>query len=1033
MSATRHLHRAAVLASAVLFLSCNDPPTETDQIRAPAALDIVAGDDQNGVVGTELANPLVVRVEDANGLPVVGQLVNFRVTAGGGSVFAEAGITNALGIVQDRWTLGTSTAETQRVEARAVDPNTGARIVFATFRATPLPGPAHSVTKAGGDAQNGALGAALADSLAVRVGDSFGNPVPGVTVAWATSLGNGAVSPATSVTNAQGVARTRWTLGARLDLPHGVTAQVAALAPAQFTAVPNVPATARIVSVAGPGATATVGTTLSDSLAVRVELAGGEAVSGVTVTWTVSGGGGNVAPASSTTQSDGIARGRFTLGTAAGPHTVIASVPNLTPATIAVTGTPDEPAAVTKTGGDGQTGIAAEPLAQPVAVRVTDQYGNAVPNVSVTWSASTGTVAPGGTVTDANGQATAAWTLGQTSGVQTLSASVSGLPPAQFGAVARAGPVASIAVIAGDGQSATAGGALPSPVEVQATDRFGNLVGDASITYAASDGGSFAPASVTTNASGRAASRWTLGPSAGTQTATISSGGVVATATATATTGTATLLSIVSGNAQAGIAGDALINPLVVRVTDANANPVAGIAVGWAVGSQCGSVSASSTTTNLSGVAQIDWTLGSSGRLCAGGVTASIGGGPSVQFTARFLGRTAQVIDPGNFVEQVGTIDVPVVLTATVTDNAENPVPSVTVTWSRTQGNGVLSTSSSSTDAFGRASATITPGTLAGDNRVSATVSGVSPVEYLVWTRALAPERMVIVNGNNQTGEPGQPLTQPIGVRVEDRYGNGVYDEAVTFEVTSGGGHVERTTLRTGPSGGAGTAWVPGSVGGQEVRATWSSSSLSFAATGVEGAREGLIIVGGSEQIATTSQQREHFMSAMTVRVVNGRGEPVSGVPVTWTTESVQTVTSDATGLATLNNARVQLLAVGTRTISATLPNGTVARFTLIIQSGGGGRFAAPRHTGEPTARVGRRLPGRVTVICSDRMGGASPCSVRTRDAIFFGPGGQIIPAPGIFPPGRYEYFWILPETPGTYYFEATSTLPNAISATAVP
>ena len=1027
MLAAPHLHRAALLLAGALFLSCSDTPTENEQPQTPASLDIVAGDEQSGVVGTELANPLVVRVEDANGQPVAGQLVNFRVTAGGGSVFAEAGLTNAQGIVQDRWTLGTSTAESQRVEARAVDPNTGAPIVFATFKATPLPGPAHSVTKAGGDTQTGGLGAPLGDSLAVRVADSFGNPVPGVPVTWATTAGNGGVSPASSTTSALGIAKTRWTLGPRLDMPHQVTAQVAALAAAQFTATATLPGSARIVPVVGQGTTATVATALADSIAVRVELEGGQAVPGATVIWAVASGGGSISPATSTTLADGVTRARFTLGTGVGAHAVSASVPGLTPATVTVTGTPDVPATLTKTAGDGQTGLVAEPLPQPVTVRVADRHGNAVPNVSVTWAPSLGTVAPTAATTDASGQAAVTWTLGQASGTHTLSASVSGLAPAQFAATARAGSVASIVVTAGAGQSATAGSALASLIEVHATDRFGNSATDATITFAASDGGSFAPASATTDAAGRAASRWTLGGTAGTQTATMSSGSVSATATATATTGSAALITIVSGNAQPGIAGDPLANPLVVRVTDANSNPVAGATVTWTVGSSCGSVSATSTATDASGMAQVTWTLATSGRLCTAGVMATTAGGSSVQFTARFLGRTAQMVDPGNFVEQVGTIDVPVVLTATVTDNGENPVPNVTVNWSRTQGNGVLATSSSVTDSLGRASATLTPGTLAGDNRVSATVNGVIPVEYLVWTRALAPERIVIVDGNNQTGEPGQPLSQPIRVRVEDTYGNGVYNQPVTFQVTTGGGHVERTTLHSDPSGVVGTIWVPGSVGGQTVRATWSSSSVMFSATGIEGVREGLIIVGGNEQVAVTSQQREHFLSSITVRVVNGRGEPVSGVPVTFaSSDGSQTVTSDASGLATGTNLRVYLLGIGPKTVTATLPNGTVARFTLIVQSGGGGGFGVPSHTGPATARAGRRLPGRIAVECSDRMGGVSSCSLNVQ--------GEIIPAPGIFAPGRTEYFWILPTQPGTYSFTVFGSAgPNQITATATP
>ena len=77
------------------------------------------------------------------------QLVNFRVIAGGGSVFAGSALTNKDGIAQERWTLGTVAGDTQRVEARAVDPETGAGVVFAVFRAIATAGTASSVTPVG--------------------------------------------------------------------------------------------------------------------------------------------------------------------------------------------------------------------------------------------------------------------------------------------------------------------------------------------------------------------------------------------------------------------------------------------------------------------------------------------------------------------------------------------------------------------------------------------------------------------------------------------------------------------------------------------------------------------------------------------------------------------------------------------------------------------------------------------------------------------------------------------------------------------
>ncbi len=54
----------------------------------------------------------------------------------------------------------------------------------------------------------------------------------------------------------------------------------------------------------------------------------------------------------------------------------------------------------------------------------------------------------------------------------------------------------------------------------------------------------------------------------------------------------------------------ALASPLVVKVTNAANAAVAGVTVNWAVATGGGSVSAATSVTNASGLAQINWTLG---------------------------------------------------------------------------------------------------------------------------------------------------------------------------------------------------------------------------------------------------------------------------------------------------------------------------------------------------------------------------------------------------------------------------------------
>jgi N-acetylneuraminic acid mutarotase len=129
---TSWTQRGLILAAAMFLTSCERPvaPPSIGEL----SLSVVSGDQQSGSAGQELPNPLVVQVTKPNGGPVNNQVLNFRVVSGGGSVFAGTALTDSRGIAQERWTLG-SEGE-QKVEVRAVDTETGAPLVFATFTAT---------------------------------------------------------------------------------------------------------------------------------------------------------------------------------------------------------------------------------------------------------------------------------------------------------------------------------------------------------------------------------------------------------------------------------------------------------------------------------------------------------------------------------------------------------------------------------------------------------------------------------------------------------------------------------------------------------------------------------------------------------------------------------------------------------------------------------------------------------------------------------------------------------------------------------
>ena len=105
------------------------PPTLT-----ATTLEVVSGDGQRARAGSQIANPLVVRVRDQNDAAMSGASVSFSVTPSG-RVTPSSATTGANGEAQTRLTLG-STAGTYTVTARA----TGITQP-ATFTATATPSP----------------------------------------------------------------------------------------------------------------------------------------------------------------------------------------------------------------------------------------------------------------------------------------------------------------------------------------------------------------------------------------------------------------------------------------------------------------------------------------------------------------------------------------------------------------------------------------------------------------------------------------------------------------------------------------------------------------------------------------------------------------------------------------------------------------------------------------------------------------------------------------------------------------------------
>lgn len=279
---TGSVRYGATAALLIAGLSCSDNNI-TGIAGPPAAMLIVSGDLQTAAVGTELPAPVVVKVTDAAGIPVKNQIVNFRVVAGGGSVFAGAALTNDAGEARERWTLGTVAGADQRLEARAVDPDTGDPLVFAVFRATAAPGAASQMVLTT-NAAGAASGAAFTTQPVVTIRDAAGNTVTtdNSTVVTMTVNGNGSVVGTAAATASAGVA-TFSTVGIRGTAGTTYTLSFAATGPAAVTQSISLTAGATAsLTLSPPSASLFVSDHQLDAVAKDAD---GNVVADAVVTW----------------------------------------------------------------------------------------------------------------------------------------------------------------------------------------------------------------------------------------------------------------------------------------------------------------------------------------------------------------------------------------------------------------------------------------------------------------------------------------------------------------------------------------------------------------------------------------------------------------------------------------------------------------------------------------------------------------------------------------------------------------------------
>ena len=932
-------------------------------IPVATAVGVASGNNQSGVIGKPakqvLAQPIVVRVTAGDGLGVGGVSVSFA-AANGGSVSPTTIVTDAAGLAQTTWSLGTSDAA--QTATATVAGLTGSPV---TFNATAAAKPATKLVLTSGPAVGADIPSGTLTPLVVAAQDVDGDPALGftgdITVALSANPAGGALAGKTTVAATGGTASFAGISIAKPGTGYVLQATSGSLTPASTNAFNIVtgPA-ANLTLVSGGGQTAEAGGSLLPII-VLVTDANANPKSGATVAFAPGATFGVAAPTSTVTGVDGTATVVWTLGTPVGAQTLAASTAGVAPLTVAATAVAvvrqwvitQQPASALVAGVAIAPAITAElrdafnklvpSYVSPTAIALVNNAGGSTLGGTLTVNAVAGIATFPGLSLNKVGS-------GYTLGV-TATATTQGTTNAFTVTPAAA---AALTIVSGSAQTGATGAALAQPVVAKLTDSFGNPVAATAVAVAVSaGGGSVTPATGNTDAAGQFSTAWTLGSATAAQSLSITSTGVAAvTATATATSATRVLV-VTQQPGASQVAGVAITPVVTVEMRDGFNTLVPSFtgAVAIAMGSNAGgsTISGATTATAVAGVAAFP---GISLDKRGGGYTlvASSTGATSATTTSFVVAPAAAksiAVTAGNGQSGPAGTALPIPVVAFLTDAFGNGVAATPVSISVRTGGGSVTPTSGVTDSTGRVSATWTLGSGATAQSLQFALTGVDSTTATATASGGTTSAWVITKQPGAAQTAGATITPGPIAELRDGAGAVVttFNGSVTLSLAGNpaGGTLAGTTVVSAANGIVTFSNTSiGKVGAYSlgIASTGSTSATSTTFNVVAAAASSVSVESGGSQSGTFGVT---LAAPVVVKVVDAFGNPVSGTVVSFAVTSgggsvgTPSATTDANGLAsttwTLGPSGAQMIS-GTATgltgspltISATTASGSVAQ-----------------------------------------------------------------------------------------------------------
>jgi hypothetical protein len=213
---------------------------------------------------------------------------------------------------------------------------------------------------------------------------------------------------------------------------------------------------------------------------------------------------------------------------------------------------------------------------------------------------------------------------------------------------------------------------------------------------------------------------------------------------------------------------------------------MSGVVVSFLILSGGGSVSAATATTDTTGIATVNWTLGPT--VGANALNVAVGTLTAITFTATSTAGAAAAVAKTAGDNQVDTagIAVTVAPSVTVKDANGNPTSDVAVTFAVATGGGSVTGGATTTDAFGIA--TVGSWTLGsvGPNTLTATAAGLPPVTFT----ATAQPKLCAVTTPHTFGSTTNDALAPTDCQLSD----GTYIDFYSVTLPQADAYVFRQT-----------------------------------------------------------------------------------------------------------------------------------------------------------------------------------------------------------------------------------------------